>query len=153
VARPSVYEFAGGESSFLALAHAVTERCIADPELNHAFSQGMNPRHDENLAAYWAEVFGGPKTYSDSLGGHSGMLAIHAGHGTPEEWGDRFAACFIQAMDDAELPQDEEFRGLLREYIHWATREVNTYGPVEAKVEPDMPMPRWSWQGLESEER
>ncbi len=81
------------------------------------------------------------------------MLAIHAGHGTPAEWGDRFAACFIQALDDAELPEDEEFRGLLREYIHWATREVNRYGPVGAQVEPDRPMPRWSWQGLESEER
>ena len=149
MARPSLYEFAGGERAFLALAHAVTERCISDPELNHAFSQGLSPRHDENLAAYWAEVLGGPPSYSRGLGGHSGMLAVHAGHGTPEEWGDRFEACFLQAMDDAGLPTDPDFRTAMREYIHWATREVNTVGPVGARVEPDQPMPRWSWQGLE----
>jgi hemoglobin len=142
-----MFEFAGGEQAFLALAAATTERCLADPELNHAFTGGLNPRHDENLAAYWAEVFGGPDTYSRNLGGHSGMLGIHAGHGTPEEWGDRFAACFIQAIDDAELPDDQEFRGVMHEYIHWATREVNSVAPEGAKVKPDQPMPRWSWDG------
>src|SRR5437868_11664089 len=110
MARPSLYEFAGGEQAFLALAAAVTERCIADPELNHAFSQGLSPGHNENLAAYWAEVLGGPTAYSRNLGGHSGMLGIHAGHGSPDDWGDRFEACFVQAMDDARLPDDPEFR-------------------------------------------
>lgn len=147
--RPTIYEFAGGADAFLALAAATTERCIEDPELNHAFAQELNPRHDENLAAYWAEVFGGPKMYSASLGGHSGMLAIHAGHGTPEEWADRFEACFLAALDDARLPEDAEFRQAMRAYIHWATRDVNKYGPVGARVEPDQPMPRWTWRGLE----
>ena len=149
MARPSIYEFAGGHDAFLALAEATTKRCIADPELNHAFAQELNPRHDANLAAYWAEVFGGPATYSSELGGHSGMLAIHAGQGAPDEWGDRFAACFIQAIDDAELPADAEFRGVLREYIHWATRQVNSFSPAGSMVDPDQPMPRWSWDGLQ----
>src|SRR2546427_8526427 len=92
-ARPSLYEFAGGERAFLALAAATHERCLADPELNHPFSQTENPRHLENLAAYWAEVFGGPPLYSQSLGGHSGMLEIHAGHGAGDDFGERFLAC------------------------------------------------------------
>jgi len=146
--RPSVYEFAGGHDAFLALADATTKRCLADPELNHAFAQELSPRHDQNLAAYWAEVFGGPDDYSRTLGGHSGMLAIHAGHGTPDEWGDRFAACFIQAMDDAQWPDDDEFRGVMREYIHWATREVSSVSDQGTHVKPDQPMPRWSWEGL-----
>jgi len=149
VARASIYEFAGGEQAFLALAAAVTERCIEDPELNHAFSQGLSHNHNENLAAYWAEVFGGPSSYSRNLGGHSGMLAIHAAHGSPDEWGDRFEACFIQAMDDAELPDDPDFRKAMREYIHWATREVNTYSPMGSRVEADKRMPSWSWDGLD----
>ncbi len=147
--RPSLYEFAGGDEAFLALAAATTERCLQDPELNHAFSHGYSPRHNENLAAYWAEVFGGPKRYTESLGGHSGMLAIHAGHGTPEDWGDRFETCFMQAVDDAGLPDDPEFRQALRDYMHWATREVNTYGPAGASVKPGQPMPHWSWDGLQ----
>jgi hemoglobin len=147
--RPTIYEFAGGHDAFLALAAATTARCIADPELNHAFSQGLNDNHDENLAAYWAEVLGGPASYSANLGGHSGMLAIHAGHGTPEEWADRFERCFLGAMDDAGLPDDADFRKAMREYIHWATRDVNKYAPFGASVEPDLPMPRWSWDGLQ----
>ena len=133
----------------LALAAAVTERCIADPELNHAFSHGMSHNHNENLAAYWAEVLGGPPSYSGNLGGHTGMLTLHAAQGAPDEWGDRFEACFLQGMDDAELPEDPEFRKVMRDYIHWATRQVNHYSPVGSEVERDLPMPRWTWDGLE----
>ena len=150
VGRPSIYEFAGGDHAFLALAAATTERCIADPELNHPFGQRLSPRHNENLAAYWAEVFGGPPRYTRTLGGHSGMLDLHAGHGAPDDWGDRFETCFVQAIDDAELPEDPEFRRVMRDYIHWATRQVNAYSPAGARVERDQPMPRWSWDGLQT---
>ena len=149
MARPSLYEYAGGEQAFLALAAATHERCLQDPELNHPFSHGLSPHHVENLAAYWAEVLGGPPRYSNVLGGHSGMLTIHAGQGAPDEMGDRFETCFIQAMDDARLPDDPEFRGVMREYIHWATRQVSTFSAPDSKVEPDQPMPRWSWDGLQ----
>lgn len=148
MARPSIYEFAGGEEAFLALAAATTDRCLADPELNHAFAGRLSPRHNENLAAYWAEVFGGPQRYSSSLGGHTGMLDVHAGYGAPEEWGDRFESCFLQALDDAGLPVDPDFRRAMRHYMHWATREVNTYAPAGARVTRDQPMPHWSWDGL-----
>lgn len=147
--RPSIYEVAGGHEAFLALAAAVTERCIEDPELNHAFSHGLSHNHNENLAAYWEEVFGGPASYSRNLGGHSGMLTIHAAQGAPDEWGDRFEACFIQGMEDAQFPNDSNLRKAMREYIHWATREVNRYSPVGSTVEPGEPMPRWSWDGLQ----
>lgn len=147
--RPSLYDFAGGHDAFLALATACTERCMQDSELNHAFSHGVSANHDEHLAAYWAEVLGGPADYSGSLGGHSGMLTIHAAQGAPDEWGDRFEACFVAALDDAHLPTDPEFRLAMRGYMHWATREVNRYSPVGSTVEPNQPMPRWSWQGLE----
>ena len=63
--------------------------------------------------------------------------------------GDRFEACFIQAMDDADLPNDPELRKAMGEYIHWATREVNRYSPVASTVEEGKPMPHWSWDGLE----
>lgn len=150
--RPTLYEFAGGHDALYALAVACTERCVQDPELNHAFSQGLDPNHDEHLAAYWGEVLGGPPRYSDSFGGHSGMLETHAAHGAPDEWGDRFEACFVQAMDDAQLPDDPEFRKAMRDYMHWATREVNSYSPTGSKVKPNLRTPRWSWRGLEKHE-
>src|ERR1700730_16023490 len=149
VARPSIFEFAGGEAAFLALAAAHHERCLQDPELNHPFSHGVSPQHIENLAAYWAEVFGGPTRYSDSLGGHSAMLGIHAGQGAGDDYGPRFAACFMQAADDAGPPVDPDFRAALRSYMEWATGEVISYSPHGAQVPAGMPVPHWTWNGPE----
>jgi hemoglobin len=148
MARPSMYEFAGGERAFLALTAAFHELCLADPELNHPFSHHVSPRHVENLAAYWAEVFGGPARYSRLHGGQSAMLGIHAGQGG-ESLGPRFVACFMRALDDAELPPDPDFRAGMRSYIEWATSDVNSYAPAGSVVPRDQTMPHWSWDGLE----
>jgi hemoglobin len=148
MARPSMFEFAGGDPAFLALAAAHHERCLQDPELNHPFSHGVNPQHIENLAAYWAEVFGGPALYSESHGGHSAMLGIHAGQGAGEDYGSRFVACFMQAADDAGLPDDPDFRAGLRSYMEWAVGEVLSYSPVGVQAPAGLPVPRWSWNGL-----
>src|SRR4051812_7845654 len=79
--RPTLFEFAGGSPAFLALATAHHARCLADPELNHPFShEDQHPQHVERLAAYWAEVLGGPPGYSTACGGDQhGVLAMHAG--------------------------------------------------------------------------
>jgi hemoglobin len=147
-ARPSMFEFAGGEAAFLALAAAHHQRCLDDPVLNHPFSHPGRPDHVERLAGYWAEVFGGPLRYSGSFGGHSAMLGIHAGQGAEDDLGDRFVACFVQAADDAGLPEVPAFRASLRAYMEWAVGVVMAYSPPEAQVAADLPMPRWSWNGL-----
>jgi hemoglobin len=150
MARPSIYEFAGSSPAFLALASAHHERCLQDPELNHPFSHGINPEHIERLAAYWAEVFGGPARYSKSYGGHSTMLGIHAGQGTGDDFAIRFVACFMQAADDVGLPDDPEFRSAIRSYMEWATGEVDSYAPPGSQVRPGLPVPHWSWNGPET---
>ncbi len=43
--------------------------------------------------------------------------------------GRRFIACFVRAADDAGLPEDPEFRAVLRAYLEWAVGEVIVYGP------------------------
>ncbi|HEV3235239.1 MAG TPA: group II truncated hemoglobin [Candidatus Dormibacteraeota bacterium] len=149
MARPSLFEFAGGDPAIRALTAALHERCLQEPELNHAFSHPGHPQHLEHLAAYLAEVLGGPSRYSESLGGHSGMLGIHAGTGAADDWGARFAACFMQALDDASLPDDADFRAALRAYIDWATDQVTSYSPVGAQVPAALPFPRWGWNGPE----
>jgi len=148
VTRPSLFEFAGGEPAFLALATAHHERCLADPILNHPFSHLGHPQHVERLASYWAEVFGGPQGFSRECGGHSGMIAIHAGQGAHGDLGDRFVACFMQAADDVGLPEDPEFRAALHSYMEWAVAEVMSYSPKDSHVPAGLAMPRWSWDGL-----
>ncbi len=147
--RPTLFEFAGGEPAFLALARAHHARCLADPELNHPFSHpGQHPQHVERLAAYWAEVLGGPPLYSQGCGDHSGLLLLHSGNGDMSDLGRRFVDCFVVAADDAGLPDEPEFRAALRDYMEWAVAEMLEYPDPEAVVPPNRPMPRWSWAGL-----
>jgi hemoglobin len=146
--RPTLYEFAGGSPALLALATAQHARCLQDPELNHPFSApDQHPQHVERLAAYWAEVMGGPTTYSQSCGDHPSMLRMHAGNGDMTDLGRRFVRCFVQAADDAELPPDEDFRAALRAYIEWAVDETLAY-PEPSDVPADLAVPHWSWDGL-----
>ena len=88
----SIFEAAGGQEAFLRLAAAHHQRCLDDPVLNHPFSHPGHPRHLERLAAYWAEVFGGPPTYTHEAGGHSFMLDLHARTQAEEDLGTRFSA-------------------------------------------------------------
>jgi hemoglobin len=148
--RPTLYEFAGGDPAFRALAAAHHERCLADPELNHPFSHpGQHPRHVERLAWYWAEVMGGPPRFSEECSDHSAMLRMHAGNGDMGDLGRRFVACFVQAADDAGLPADPEFRAALRSYLDWAVAEVLTYPGPPGEVPAGLAVPRWSWNGLQ----
>ena len=149
--RPSLYEFAGGDAAFLALATAHHARCLADPELKHPFSHpDQHPQHVERLAAYWAEVMGGPHRYSGSCGDHSGVLQMHAGNGDLTDLGRRFVDCFVRAADDAGLPADPGFRGALRSYMEWAVAEVLSYPDPGVEVPAGMSMPNWSWDGLQT---
>ncbi len=144
--RPTLYEFAGGEAAFLALARAHHARCLADPELNHPFSHDdQHPQHVERLAAYWGEVMGGPPLYSQACGDESGVLQMHAGNGDITDLGRRFVVCFVQALDDANLPADPEFRAAMRAYMEWAVANVLRYSAEDAVVPSGAAMPRWDW--------
>jgi len=148
--KPSLYEFAGGDQAFLRLAAAHHERCLADPELNHPFSHpDQNPKHVERLAAYWAEVLGGPPGYStECAGDESGLVFMHAGCGDMSDLARRFVDCFVAAADDAGLPEDKEFRQALRAYMEWAVGDIALSHPNDTDVPDGLAIPHWSWDGL-----
>ena len=149
MSRPTIFEFAGGEPAFLALATAHHERCLQDPVLNHPFSHPGHPDHVKRLASYWAEVLGGPATYSESCGSQSAMLYLHSSTGAEDDLGERFVRCFVAAADDAGLPDDPEFRAALRSYMEWAVSVVMSVSPQGTVVADGLRVPRWSWDGLE----
>ena len=131
--RPTLYEFAGGDDAFLALAAAHHVRCLADPELNHPFSHSdLNPAHVQRLAAYWAEVLGGPPRYSELPADQTSLQRMHAGNGDMT---------------------DPEFRAALRAYMEWAVDDVLMFSPTDAVVPDGLPMPHWSWDGLRAADR
>ena len=148
--RPTLYEFADGDGAFLALARAHHARCLADPELNHPFSHAdQHPQHVERLAAYWAEVLGGPPAFSGTCGDESQVLALHCGNREMGDLPQRFYECFVAALDDARLPADPEFRTALQAYMRWAVDNLMQYSAADAVVPAGLPMPRWDWDGLQ----
>ena len=79
-------------------------------------------------------------------------LGTHAGQDAEEELATRFVNCFVQAADDAGLPDDPELRSGLRAYMEWAVADVMAYSPRGSSVPADLSIPRWSWTGLEPAE-
>jgi hemoglobin len=147
VTRPSIYEAAGGMPAFEALAAAHHARCLADPVLEHPFSHTTNPDHVHRLAAYWAEVLGGPAGYS-AIADQRSLLRIHASNGAEDELGARFLACFLHALDDVGIPATPELRTALREYMTWAVEAFMAYAPYGSRVPVGVTVPHWSRDGL-----
>jgi hemoglobin len=143
----SIYDAAGGQPAFIALAHAWHARCLADPVVSHAFSHGYHPQHAERLAAYWAEALGGPADYSRSMGDQSGVLRMHSGNGEHQEMDERAQLCFAQALDDADLPADLRLRSTLKAYFSWATQAMAAHPDSADDVPQGLAIVRWSWDG------
>ena len=145
----TVYEAAGGRDGLLRLARAWHSRVLKDEVVSHAFSHGYHPQHTERLAAYWTEALGGATTYTDLYGDETSVVRIHSGNGPHEAMDQRAIACFDQALEDVGLARDERLRHVLHDYFAWATTASMARYPHSAKDVPgDLPIPKWSWQGL-----
>jgi hemoglobin len=143
----SIYEVTGGRRAFLDLARAWHARCLADPIVSHAFSDGYHPQHSERLAAYWAEALGGPSDFTESIGDESSVVRIHSGNGEHPEMDDRAQTCFAQALDDASLPDDPRLRSTLKAYFRWATEAMSAHPGSADDVPAGLALARWSWDG------
>ena len=119
--------------------------------MNHPFSHGsQHPQHVERLGAYWAEVLGNPKTFSERCGDETQVLTLHWGNRDLGDLPERFYRCFVQALHDARFPGDPEVRAALHAYMRWAVDNVMAYSAVDATVPAGLPMPRCGWDGLEN---
>lgn len=147
MARASIYDAADGLPTFLRLAAAHHRRCLDDPLLNHPFSHPGNRDHVARLALYWAEVLGGPAEFTRCCGDHAALLHLHSETDAEEDMGRRFVACFLAALDDAEVSDDPELRTELRSYMEWAVADVMSVAPKGSVVPGARVVPQWSWGG------
>jgi hemoglobin len=148
----TLFEAVGGADGLLKLASAWHARVTADNVVGHAFSHGYHPDHTERLAAYWAEAFGGPRTYSEAYGDETSVVRIHSGNGPHEEMDRRAIACFDQALEDVGLAADERVRQVLHNYFAWTTTTTMSQYHSSAEDVPDgLRIPHWSWDGLVGE--
>lgn len=145
----SVYDAAGGDEGIMRLAEAWHARVLDDEVVGHAFSHGYHPEHTRRLAAYWAEALGGPPTYTEQYGDETTVVRMHSGNGEHSDMDRRAIACFDEALSDAGLTA-EPLRDVLHDYFAWATTTAMARYHESADDVPDgLPMPHWSWDGLQ----
>jgi hemoglobin len=141
---PTLLEWMGGPAALRRLLEVFYAKVPDDALLGPVFA-GMSPRHVEHVAAFVAEVFGGPKTYSESLGGHHHMIQRHAGRALTEEQRARWMQLLLQCADEVGVPSDPEFRSAFVAYLEWGTRLAVINSKPGADVGGEAPMPKWGW--------
>jgi truncated hemoglobin YjbI len=141
---PSVYEWAGGMEAFERLTEAFYRRVHEDELLSPLF-ENMPPEHPKRVATWFAEVFGGPKLYTEERGGYPHMLSKHQGLAITEQQRFRWVRLIALAADDADLPSDPEFRSAFMAYVEWGTRLALANSQPGATPPRKAPVPRWGW--------
>ena len=142
---PTLLDWAGGEPAIRRLIDAFYDRVETDELLGPRFPGGVTEEHRTYVTRWWAEVFGGPPTYTTSRGGYPTMLEHHRGLQITLEERFRFASLMSLAADDAGLPSDPEFRAALVGYLEWGTRLAQHNSQPGADVVQQAPVPRWGW--------
>lgn len=138
----TLYESLGGFDALLALCRRWHQLCLADPVAAHPFEHDLHPLHDERLAAYFAEVTGGPKLYTAGYGTESSMQRMHAGNGEHRELDERCLALFEKALADVGLPAGPAAR--LAAHFRRATEAQRAYAAGAEHVPDALSLPDWT---------
>jgi hemoglobin len=141
---PTLYEWLGGLPALERLTETFYGRVPADPLLGPVFAR-MSPDHPRHVAAFLAEVLGGPAGYSAKHGGHPNMVRHHLGRALTEPMRRRWIELLLDCADEVGLPADPEFRSAFVAYLEWGTRLAVLNSQPGAAVVDDAPMPRWGW--------
>ncbi len=141
---PTLFVWAGGADALRRLTEVFYDRVLDDPVLAPVFAH-MSPDHRAHVALWLGEVFGGPATYTDELGGYPSMLRHHLGLELTEEQRSRWAALIAASADEAGLPDDPEFRSAFVAYVEWGTRIALANSQPGAEPVPEAPVPLWGW--------
>ncbi len=142
---PTLYEWAGGTDAIRRMIDAFYDRVEQLELFDSLFASNVSEEHRDFVTAWWAEVFGGPARYTDDLGGYANMLRHHEHLQITTEQRAAFVSTMSIAADDAELPDDPEFRSALLAYLEWGTRLAFENSQAHASPVPQAPVPRWGW--------
>ena len=141
---PTLFEWIGGMPGIQKLFEVFYSRVPRDPLLGPVFAE-ITPEHSKHVAAFVAEVLGGPKAYTEGLGGHPHMIRRHAGRALTDLQRKRWMEFLLECADEIGVPADPEFRSALVSYLEWGTRLAVINSQPGAVLGEDAPMPRWGW--------
>ncbi len=143
-AVPTLYEWLGGIDALNRLTTRFYEHVLDDPLLGPVFAH-MGADHPRHVAAFLAEVFGGPTEYSQQYGGHPHMIRKHLNRHLDQDKRRRWVTLLLETADELGLPDDPEFRSALVGYIEWGSRLAVINSQPGAQAVEDAPMPKWGW--------
>jgi hemoglobin len=141
---PTLYEWLGGIDALNRLTTRFYEHVRGDSLLAPVFSH-MGPNHPAHVAAFLAEVLGGPASYSRQHGGHPHMIQQHVDRHLTQEQRRRWVSLLLETADELRMPDDPEFRSALVGYLEWGSRLAVINSQPGATVDASAVMPKWGW--------
>jgi len=141
---PTLYEWLGGIEALSRLTTRFYEHVKDDPLLAPVFAR-MGADHASHVAAFLAEVLGGPTVYSQQHGGHPRMIQQHLNRHLTQEHRRRWVSLLLETADELSMPEDPEFRSALVGYLEWGSRLAVINSQHGASVDQNAPMPEWGW--------
>jgi len=141
---PTLYEWLGGAAALERLMTRFYERVRQNEILAPIFAQ-MGSDHPRHVAAFLAEVLGGPNEYSARQGGHPHMIRRHLDRHLTQQQRREWVALLLDTADELKMPEDPEFRSALVGYLEWGSRLAVINSQAGATVDEHAPMPKWGW--------
>lgn len=87
-----------------------------------------------------------PDRFTRELGFHH-IIDVHRHLSFTDEQRERFVALYMEALDEAGMPEDEPFRQAVREHVEFGARvaQQNSWAETDAELHPVRAVPRWQW--------
>jgi hemoglobin len=144
---PTLFEHAGGDEALHRLEELFYDKVLSDPVLKRLFTE-RRPTHVDHLTWFTAESFGGPDRFTRQLG-FQHMIDVHRNLKITDEQRKRFVELYLEALDEAGLPDDEPFREAVGEHLEFGSRVAmqNSHADNDDELYPLREVPRWTWPG------
>ena len=141
----TLYEHAGGDQALHRLEELFYDKALADPILKSLFSKRVSTQVD-HLTWFTAESFGGPDRFTNKLG-FQHIIDVHRHLRITDEQRERFVALYLEALDEAGLPNDQRFRQAVRDHVEFGAHvaQQNSWADTDAELHPIREVPRWQW--------
>ena len=141
----SLHEHAGGDEAIHRLEEIFYDKVLDDPVLRVVFTERM-PTHVDHLTWFTAESFGGPDTFTRELG-FQYLIDVHRHLKITDEQKQRFVDLYLEALEDAGLPDDEPFRNAVQSHLEFGSNvaQQNSWAETDFDLHPIREVPHWSW--------
>lgn len=146
----SLYQHAGGDEGLHRLEELFYDKVLADPLLKTVFIERV-ATHVDHLTWFTGESFGGPDRFSRELG-FQYIIDVHRRLKITDEQRDRFVAIYLEALDEAGLPEDAPFREAVRSHVEFGAQvaQQNSLAASDEELHPIRSVPHWDWPATTS---